>query len=81
VSEVLNRAGRQSGGGRERRRLRNVLVVFDAASALVLLVVLQRKVLPRLTDPLRYAAPQEAPLPVLMSPSRPRDSRASWPNV
>ena len=38
VSGTLNRAGRQSGGGRERRRLRNALVVFEAASALVLLV-------------------------------------------
>jgi predicted permease len=38
VRETLNRAGRQSGGGRERRRLRNALVVFEAASALVLLV-------------------------------------------
>ena len=38
VSAALNRAGRQLGGGRERRRLRNVLVVFEAASALVLLV-------------------------------------------
>jgi putative ABC transport system permease protein len=38
VSETLSRAGRQSSGGRERRRLRNVLVVFEAASALVLLV-------------------------------------------
>jgi macrolide transport system ATP-binding/permease protein len=38
VSQVLNRAGRQSGGGRERRRLQNVLVVFETASALVLLV-------------------------------------------
>jgi predicted permease len=38
VSGTLNRAGRQSGGGRERRRLRNVLVVFESASALVLLV-------------------------------------------
>jgi putative ABC transport system permease protein len=38
VSQVLNRAGRQSSGGRERRRLRNVLVVFEAASALMLLV-------------------------------------------
>ena len=38
VSQVLNRAGRQSAGGRERRRLRNLLVVFEAASALVLLV-------------------------------------------
>ncbi len=38
VSQVLNRAGRQSGAGRDRRRLRNVLVVFEAACALVLLV-------------------------------------------
>jgi predicted permease len=37
VSQALNRAGRQSGGG-ERRRLRNALVVFETASALVLLV-------------------------------------------
>jgi predicted permease len=37
VSQVMNRAGRSSGAG-ERRRLRNVLVVFEAASALVLLV-------------------------------------------
>jgi len=38
VIGTLNRAGRQSGGARERRRVRSVLVVFEAASALVLLV-------------------------------------------
>jgi predicted permease len=38
LSQVLTRAGRRSTGGRERRRLRNVLVIFEAATALVLLV-------------------------------------------